>query len=88
MVMFKQLLTLRNYHDLPVKSIGKGWLMIGGSTDLQKGPGYYSGDLSGITAKKVPFWFTPFINQEKKLHKQRTGPRRLKWLLKKQGIGT
>ena len=28
-VMFKQLLTLRNYHDLPVKSIGKGWLMIG-----------------------------------------------------------
>jgi hypothetical protein len=33
--------------------------MLGGSTDLQKGPGYYSGDLSGITAKKVPFWFSP-----------------------------
>lgn len=66
-VMFKQLLTLRNYHDLPVKSIGKGWLMIGGSTDLQKGPGYYSGDLSGITAKKVPFWFTPFYKPGKKI---------------------
>lgn len=66
-VMVKQLLTLRNYHDLPVKSIGKGWLMIGGSTDLQKGPGYYSGDLSGITAKKVPFWFTPFYKPGKKI---------------------
>ena len=59
-VMIKQLFTLRTYHDISVKSIGKGWLMIGGSTDLQKGPGYYAGDLSGITAKKVPFWFTPF----------------------------
>lgn len=68
-VMIKQLLTLRNYHDLPIKSIGKGWLMIGGSTDLQKGPGYYAGDLSGITAKKVPFWFTPFYKPGKKIAK-------------------
>src|ERR1700749_4641442 len=49
-VMVRQLLSLRNYQDIPVKSIGKGWLMIGGSTDLQKGPGYYEGDLSGIFA--------------------------------------
>ena len=54
-IMVKQLLTLRTYHDIPVKSIGKGWLFIGGSSDLQKGPGYYAGDLSGITAKKGPF---------------------------------
>lgn len=66
-VMIKQLLTLRNYHDLPVRSIGKGWLMIGGSTDLEKGPGYYAGDLSGITARKVPFWFTPFYKPGKKI---------------------
>src|SRR3954470_17906044 len=59
-VMIRQLLSLRNYQDIPVKSIGKGWLMIGGSTDLQKGAGYYEGDLSGISAKKVPFWFSPF----------------------------
>jgi hypothetical protein len=55
--MIKHLLTLRNYENLPVRSLGKGWLMLGGSTDLQKGPGYYAGDLSGITAKKAPFWF-------------------------------
>lgn len=65
--MIKQLLTLRTYQDIPVKSIGKGWLMIGGSTDLQKGPGYYAGDLSGITAKKVPFWFSPFYKPGKKI---------------------
>jgi len=34
-VMIKQLLSLRTYHDISVKSIGKGWLMLGGSTDLQ-----------------------------------------------------
>lgn len=66
-VMIKQLLSLRNYENIPVKSISKGWLMLGGSTDLQKGPGYYAGDLSGITAKKVPFWFSPFYKPGKKI---------------------
>lgn len=66
-VMIKQLLTLLNYENIPVKSIRKGWLMLGGSTDLQKGPGYYAGDLSGITAKKVPFWFSPFYKPGKKI---------------------
>ena len=68
-IMIKQLLTLRTYHDIPVRSIGKGWLMLGGSTDLEKGPGYYSGDLSGITAKKAPFWFSPFYKPGKKIAK-------------------
>src|SRR5690349_11625858 len=70
-VMIKQLLSLRTYHDIPVKSIGKGWLMLGGSTDLQKGPGYYAGDLSGITAKKMPFWFSPFYKPGKKIARTR-----------------
>lgn len=70
-IMIKQLLTLRTYHDIPVKSIGKGWLFIGGSSDLQKGPGYYAGDLSGITAKRVPFWFTPFYKPGKKITRTR-----------------
>jgi hypothetical protein len=39
----------------------KGFLMIGGATDLQKGKaGWYAGDLSGILAKKRPFWFQTF----------------------------
>jgi GH3 auxin-responsive promoter len=69
--MVKQLLTLRNYEDIPWKNLGKGFLMLGGSTDLQKGPGYYSGDLSGITAKKAPFWFSPFYKPGKKIARVR-----------------
>ncbi len=71
MVMLKQLLSLRHYEDLPVKSIGKGWLTIGGSTQLQKQKGYYSGDLSGITQLKAPFWFQPFYLPGKKIARNR-----------------
>ena len=67
MAMIKSLLTLRHYQDIPVKSIGKGWLTIGGSTHLQKKEGYYAGDLSGITQKKAPFWFQPFYKPGKKI---------------------
>ena len=60
MVMIKQLLSLRNYEDVPYISLSKGWLTLGGSTDLQKNADYYAGDLSGISQKKAPFWFQPF----------------------------
>ncbi len=76
-VMVKQLLSLRSYQDIPVKSIGKGWLMIGGSTDLQRGAGYYSGDLSGITAKKVPFWFSPFYKPGRRIAKTKDWNRKM-----------
>ena len=76
-VMVKQLLSLRTYNDIPVKSIGKGWLTLGGSTDLQKGPGYYSGDLSGITVKKSPFWFQPFYKPGKKISKEKDWNKKL-----------
>jgi hypothetical protein len=80
--MVRQLLTLRTYQDIPVKSIGKGWLMIGGSTDLQKGPGYYAGDLSGITARKVPFWFSPFYKPGKKIARTRDWNKKLEAVVK------
>ncbi|MFN8249430.1 MAG: GH3 auxin-responsive promoter family protein [Ferruginibacter sp.] len=53
----RQLLSLARYEDVPKSAIGKGWLMLGGSTQLQKGPTYYAGDLSGIQQKNIPFWF-------------------------------
>jgi hypothetical protein len=81
-VMIKQLLTLRTYEDIPVRSIGKGWLMIGGSTDLQKGPGYYSGDLSGISAKKVPFWFSPFYKPGKKIARTKDWNKKIEEVVK------
>jgi hypothetical protein len=81
--MIKHLLTLRNYHDLPVKSIGKAWLMLSGSTDLQKGAGYYAGDLSGITTKKIPFWFQPFNKPGKKISKQKDWNKKLDEIVEK-----
>ena len=70
-VMLKHLLSLRNYGSVSWKNVGRSFLMLGGSTDLQKGPGYYAGDLSGITARQVPFWFSPFYKPGKKIAKTR-----------------
>ena len=83
MVMIKQLLSLRHYEDLPVKSIGKGWLTIGGSTQLQKQKGYYSGDLSGITQLKAPFWFQPFYLPGKKIARNRDWDKKINEIVKK-----
>ncbi len=53
----KQLFTLTKYEHIPRSSMGKGWLLLGGSTQLQKGATFYAGDLSGIQQKNIPFWF-------------------------------
>ena len=83
MVMVKQLLSLRHYEDLPVKSIGKGWLTIGGSTHLQKQKGYFSGDLSGITQLKAPFWFQPFYLPGKKIARNRDWDKKINEIVEK-----
>jgi hypothetical protein len=57
----RQLLSLLSYEEANRKAMTKGFLMLGGATDLQKGKaGWYAGDLSGILAKKRPFWFQTF----------------------------
>jgi hypothetical protein len=57
----KQFISLFSYENLPRNAMTKGFLMLGGATDLQKGKaGWYAGDLSGILAKKRPFWFQTF----------------------------
>ncbi len=82
--MIKQLLGLRNYDGLPVKSLSKGWLTLGGSTELEKySAGYYAGDLSGITAKKSPFWFQPFYKPGKKIAKERDWNKKLEEIVEK-----
>ena len=76
-IMIKQLLSLLTYPGISLSSIGSGMLTLGGSTDLQKGPGYYAGDLSGITAKKSPFWFQPFYKPGKKIAKEKDWNKKL-----------
>jgi hypothetical protein len=67
----KQLISLAKYEDVPKKAVGKGWLMLGGSTQLQKGPTYYAGDLSGIQQKNIPFWFQGLYKPGKKIAKEK-----------------
>ncbi len=83
-VMYKQLLSLRKYEDIPVKSIGKAWLTLGGSTELQwDSVGFYAGDLSGITQKKSPLWFKAFYRPGKKIAKQRDWNKKLEEIVEK-----
>lgn len=75
----KQLISLTRYEDVPKSAIGKGWLMLGGSTQLQKGPTYYAGDLSGIQQKNIPFWFMGLglYKPGKKIAKERDWSKKL-----------
>lgn len=57
----RQFISLMTYENVPRNAMTKGFLMLGGATDLQKGKaGWYAGDLSGILAKNRPFWFQTF----------------------------
>ncbi len=64
----RQILSLRHY-ELPSEIFDKGILMLGGSTKLRKMQSFYDGDLSGITASKIPFWFQHFYKPGKKISK-------------------
>lgn len=75
----RQLLSLTRYENIQRSAIGKGWLMLGGSTQLQKGPTYYAGDLSGIQQKNIPFWFMGLglYKPGKKIAKERDWSKKL-----------
>lgn len=64
----RQMLTLSKY-ELPPEFYGKGVLMVGGSTNLKYNGRYFEGDLSGITAGRIPFWFQHFYKPGKKIAK-------------------
>lgn len=64
----RQILSLSRY-ELPNELFTKGILMLGGSTNLRKHGTYFEGDLSGITAAQIPFWFQHFYKPGKKIAK-------------------
>lgn len=66
----RQILSLSKY-DLPSSFFETGILMIGGSTHLNKKGSYFEGDLSGIQAARLPFWFQHFYKPGKKIAKTR-----------------
>ena len=57
----RQLISLVRYEEANMRAMTKGFLILVGATDLKKGKaGWYAGDLSGILAKRRPFWFQTF----------------------------
>ena len=78
----RQILTLSKY-DLPSKFFEAGILMIGGSTHLNRKGNYFEGDLSGIQAARLPFWFQHFYKPGKKIAKTRKWDAKLEEITKK-----
>lgn len=78
----RQLLSLA-YYDFPPDFYDKGVLMIGGSTHLQYNGTYYEGDLSGISASTIPFWFQHFYKPGKRISKEREWSNKLEEIVKK-----
>ncbi len=66
----RQIISLVQY-DIPTDFFMKGILMLGGSTHLNFNGTYYEGDLSGITAGNIPFWFQHHYKPGKRLSKER-----------------
>jgi hypothetical protein len=66
----RQMLSLSKY-DLPGELFEAAILMIGGSTHLNKKGSYFEGDLTGIQAAKLPFWFQHFYKPGKKIARNR-----------------
>ncbi len=72
----RQILTLSKY-DLESKVFESGILMLGGSTHLNKRGSYFEGDLTGIQAARLPFWFQHFYKPGKKIAKTRNWDEKL-----------
>ena len=78
----RQLVSTVKY-DFPLEFYEKGILMIGGSTHLQYNGRYYEGDLSGITAGNLPFWFQHFYKPGRKISKSSDWSSKLKEMVRK-----
>jgi len=66
----RQLVSAVRY-DFPIEFYQKGILMLGGSTHLNYNGTYYEGDLSGISAGNLPFWFQHFYKPGRRISKER-----------------
>ena len=77
----RQLVSTVN-QDFPIEFYEKGILMIGGSTHLQYNGTYYEGDLSGISAGNLPFWFQHFYKPGVRISKERDWSTKLDEIIK------
>ncbi|UII32621.1 GH3 auxin-responsive promoter family protein [Fulvivirga ulvae] len=78
----RQILSLSKY-DLPSNFFQGGILMLGGSTQLNNRGSYFEGDLSGIQAAQLPFWFQHFYKPGKRIAKTKDWDEKLNEIAKK-----
>lgn len=78
----RQIFSLAKY-EFPNEFYSKGILMLGGSTHLQYNGTYYEGDLSGITAGNIPFWFQHFYKPGRRISRERDWTTKLDEIVKK-----
>ncbi len=78
----RQILSLSKY-ELQDNLFESGILMLGGSTHLNYNGRYFSGDLSGITASQLPFWFQHFYKPGRKIAKNRNWDEKLQEITEK-----
>ena len=76
-------LVMTTKYNFPADFYTKGILMIGGSTHLQYNGTFYKGDLSGITASSLPFWFQHFYKPGPRISKERDWSEKLNEIVKK-----
>ncbi len=64
----KQVEALSNF-DLPASFFEKEIMMLGSSTDLHERDGHLEGEISGISASNIPFWFEGYYKPGKEIAK-------------------
>lgn len=62
----QQVFALRNF-DLPADFFEKEILMLGSSTDLEEHNNAMEGEISGISASNIPFWFQDYYKPGKEI---------------------
>ncbi|MDQ3046145.1 MAG: GH3 auxin-responsive promoter family protein [Bacteroidota bacterium] len=64
-------------YNFPKEHYERGMLMLGGSTHLNYNGTYFEGDLSGITAKSIPFFFQHYYKPGNRIAKERNWEQKL-----------
>lgn len=64
----KQILAIENF-DLPADFFEKEIMMLGSSTELQNNNDHLEGEISGISASRIPFWFRGFYKPGEEISK-------------------
>ncbi len=78
----QQVEALSNF-ELPASFFSKDIMMLGSSTELNERNGHLEGEISGISASKIPFWFEGFYKPGKEIAKIDDWDERVEMICKK-----